>query len=263
MLIRLPVQQNQNAPVPVRFIYEVPSAKPGSTLPVRGTIRIDPPALTNAKIVQTQWNLHLPQNYRYVKFNGAMQEPVEYRGWEVFHTIFDGIVPRFGPVITDADASWNPPPALQEAQTGGFNFQLPKEGKPVELRRLEAPAQMEIGYRSLGWTYTLESVLFFAAFLFGVRLLNRSRQSRFAYAVVVGIGALIVAGAGTPRSTGAWNAIYLGVLAAVGVWCVVGAWRCVRCCWEKCCGSLRRRAGVKPPPVPPATPPPMEPQAGS
>jgi len=91
-------------------------------------------------------------------------------------------------------------------------FQLPKEGKPVELRRLEAPAGVEISYRSLGWIYTIESVLFFAAFLFGVRLLNRPGQSKFAYAIVVGIGALIVAGAVTPRSAGAWNAIYLGVL---------------------------------------------------
>ncbi len=266
VLIRLPVQQKQNEAIPVRFIYEVPSEKPGSTLAWRGSMRVAPPVLTNAKIVQTQWNLYLPQNYRYVKFAGPMQEPVTRRGWEVFHTIFDDLVPRFGPEIDDSDAAWNSPPALQEAQAGGFNFQLPKEGRPVELRRLEAPAGVEISYRSLGWIYTLESALFFAAFLFGVRLLNRPGQSKFAYAIVFGVGALIVAGAVAPRSAGPWNAIYLGVLAAVAVWSVVGAWRLAWRCWNKCCDTVRRRGVVRPPPPsspPPTTPSSMEPQAGA
>jgi hypothetical protein len=258
VLIRLPVQQSQAGAFPVRFIYEVPAEKPGSTLGVRDSLHIEPAHLTNAKIVQAQWNLYLPQNYRYIEFAGAMQEPLKPRGWEVFHRVFDRFVPRFGPVVPQPGVAWNPPPPLQEAQSGGFNFQLPKEGKPFKLRRLEAPSGVHIAARSLGWIYTWEAIWFFAAFFFGVRLLNGARWSKFAYAMIVGVGALIVAGAIAPRSAHVWNAIYQGVFAAVLVWFAVGAWRTGRGWWEKCCGSLRRRAEAtrqQRPPVPPAAPP--------
>ena len=63
MLIRLPVQQGSDQTFLVRFIYEVPSPNPGKGLWPRGNIQVEPPVLTDAEIMQTQWVLYLPSGY--------------------------------------------------------------------------------------------------------------------------------------------------------------------------------------------------------
>ena len=101
MLVRLPVQQGTDQTFAIRFIYEVPSPKPGRGLWPRGTIHVDPPVLTDAEIMQTQWVLYLPSGYNYVEFSGPMRESLsQRRPWYLFHKLFDRFVPNFGPVQT-------------------------------------------------------------------------------------------------------------------------------------------------------------------
>jgi hypothetical protein len=75
VLIRLPARQSDNEVFPVRFVYEVPSPNPGRRLGWRGSFEIQPPKLSDTEVLQTKWTLFLPQDYRYVQFDGAMGEP--------------------------------------------------------------------------------------------------------------------------------------------------------------------------------------------
>jgi hypothetical protein len=219
MLVRLPVQQGSGGTFAVRFVYEVPSANPGSGLWPRGTIRIEPPVLTDAAIMQTQWTLWLPSGYRYVKFSGAMREFVsQRRGWNVFHRIFDRFVPNFGLLNVQQTDTAQEAPKFTAGQNAGVDFQIPREGKSIVLHRLDAPSEVAAAYRSLTYYYTVEAILFFAALYFGIRLTGAARETKFAYAMSFGIGALIIAGAVDPRGAGKWHAIYLGVFLAVLFW---------------------------------------------
>ena len=38
--------------------------------------------LGDTEVLQTKWTLYLPQDYRYVKFDGAMREAISRRGWD-------------------------------------------------------------------------------------------------------------------------------------------------------------------------------------
>lgn len=229
VLIRLPANANaENAKreFSVRFIYEVPSKKPDSGLWPRGTIRTMPPVLKGVDVVQTKWTLYLPPGFRYIKLDGPMKEFAGRWGWDRFRHFADSFVPQFGPqpVRLPAIAS-NEPPELPAAKGGGFDFQIPKEGTAVTLRRMDAPAEIVTHYRSKAYANVIEAVLFIVAIWGGVRLVNRERLARFGYALGVGGGALVIAGAVAPRAAGMWTAIYLGVLVAIGVWVAAAAWR--------------------------------------
>ena len=81
----------------MRFVYEVPSPKPGERLGWRGTLDIQPPKLSDTEVLQTKWTLYLPQDYRYVKFDGSMREAISRRGWDRLFHAFRLFVPRVGP----------------------------------------------------------------------------------------------------------------------------------------------------------------------
>ncbi len=258
VLIRLPARQNGNAAFPVRFVYEVPSPKPGDRLGWRGTLDIQPPKLGDTEVLQTKWKLYLPQDYRYVKFDGAMREVISRRGWDRLFHAFRIFMPRVGPaVIVPEGPQSSEPPALPPVRTAGFDTQIQREGITVALRRLDAPAEIHVSYRSKTYAATVEAIACLLALFGGIRLLGAPRQARFAYFIFVGLGALIVAGAVDPRSAGLWQAIYLGVFLAALAWLVCGTWKWVR----ELTGKISRRFRQQPEP-PAMKDPPKSPEGG-
>ena len=253
VLIRLPARQDGNAVFPVRFVYEVPSPKPGERLGWRGTLDIQPPKLSDTEVLHSKWTFYLPQDYRYVRFDGAMREAVSRRGWDRMFHAFRIFMPRVGPalIVPDGPAS-SEPPALPPVKTAGFDTQIQREGVIVTLRRLDAPAEVRVAYRGKTYAATFEAIACLLAFFGGVSLLRASRQGRFTYAALVGFGALIIAGAVNPRAAGVWQAIYLGVFLAAIVWFVCRTWRWLRELVERVRARFRRE------PEPPSTPEPPE-----
>ena len=228
MLIRLPAEQSGTA-FPVRFVYEVPSANAEGGLSPRGSIPVEPPTLNNTGVLQSKWAFYLPGGYRYVKFGGPMREAATPWGWDVFRQLGDLFVPKLGPQVpVQNSALLNEPESLPTAKGGGFDFTLPKEGYSVTLRRLDAPARVVIHYRSRTYAAIVEAIALLGAFYLGARLVMRPRSTRFQYALGVGGGALIMAGAVAPRAAGFWTSIYLGVLGAIAVWVVAGIWRRIK-----------------------------------
>ena len=284
LLVRLPARgadaTANDAPVSVRLVFSVPGEAPGrGSLGLFGRLRVVPPVLEDTRVMQAQVSLYLPAGYRYVHFDGPMREADNGRGWNRLRDQFDSFVPALGPDETQvATADWQPPPDLPPAAGGGFDSTVPKEGTPVVLRRLDAPAPVEISYRSLGYANTVEAVACFLALGFGLALLGSPRGARLAYFFVVGLGALILAGAVAPRAAGLWTAVYLGVFVAALVWLATGFWRWLRrlgyrwserrrLLWLRLWAVLNRPVAVgvvprpasRPPQDPPPPPEPPEP----
>lgn len=254
LLIRLPSRRDDREAFPVRFVYERPSAHPGRKLGWRGTLQLQPPKLADIETLQSKWTIYLPPDQRYVRFDGAMREPARERGWDVFRSGLDLFVPQFGPLGPGpGSAEEAEPPPLPPPSAPGFDTQLQKEGVPVTLRRLGEPAPVAIAYRGKGYAATAEVIAFIIALACGSALIGRSRGERFAYFVIVGLGALVIAGAKDPRGAGFWQAIYLGVFMAAIGWVAIGLWRrLVRI--GKWRPAWRRKPPTATPPPQPASP---------
>ncbi len=265
LLVRLPARataagaSGNDAPFSVRLVYSVPGQ---GSLGTRGQVRVAPPVLEDTRVLQTQWSLYLPAGYRYVNFAGPMREVYDGRGWNWLRAHLDPFVPALGPdAARVTTAEWQDPPTLPAATGGGFDSPVPKEGTPVVLRRLDAPAPLEVSYRSLGYVNTLEAIAFFLALGGGLALLGSSRGPRLAYGFLVGIGALVLAGAVAPRASGLWTAVYLGVFLSALVWLATAPWRWLRRIGHRMReGCQRLRVFLQSrlrhrPPAPPATDP--------
>ncbi len=263
LLIRLPARQDGNELFAVRFVYEVPSPKPGERLGWRGTLDIQPPKLSETGVLQTKWTLRLPADFRYVNFGGSMREGVSVRGWD---RLFHGMrffIPRVGPAaMTTGFAEQDEAPPLPPVKTAGFDTQIQKEGVAVTLRRLDAPSEIRVAYRAKTYAATIQAIACLLAFFGGVRLLGRPGQTRLAYFAFVGLGALIIAGAVNPRAAGFWQAIYLGVFLSALTWLVCGTWKWLRGLPERA-ASLFARKPAPPKAAPPTVPPPVPPAAPS
>jgi hypothetical protein len=267
LLIRLPARGAVGDAFSVRFVYEVPSPHPGQRLGWRGTLHLQPPVVAGVETLQSRWTLYLPEDHRYVGFEGSMRETVHRRGWDVFRAWLDLFVPQMGPLPTSPGSPTQAePPELPAPKTAGFNTQLQREGVAVTLRRLGEPMPVGVVYRARGYTATVDAIFFLLSLAGGIALLRHSRREKFLYFMIVGIGALIIAGAVSARSAGLWQAIYLGAFVSVIVWLVCGTsrkiagWRI----WpgrspQPPPGSIHPRAVASeepPPPPPPFTPPP-------
>lgn len=256
LLIRLPARQESNEAFPVRFLYEVPSANPGKRLGWSGEFKIAPPTL-NAEVLHTTWTLYLPAEYRYLRFSGSMRERSGARGWERFWYNLSPFVPQTAPALPQQDRGAQPdPPELPPTQKAGFDTQLQKDGVRVTLRRLDAPAPIVVAYRGRNYAATFEAILCALAFFAGASLLRASRQMKFAFFMLVGIGALIIAGAVDPRAARKWQAIYLGAFLALVVW-LLCAVRGGFAAWLQRRRAKReaKRAAKLAQPYPPAQPP--------
>ncbi len=286
LLVRLPARSgvsvtvnsqgtSDDAPISVRLVYSVPGEPAGrGGLGARGHLWVTPPVLEDTRVLQTQWSLYLPGGYRYVDFGGPMREVYDGRGWNWLRAHLDPFVPALGPDVTQVTvAEWQDPPTLPPTTGGGFDSTVPKEGTPVVLRRLDAPAPVDVSYRSLGYANTVEALAFFLALGFGLALLGSSRGARLTYFFVVGIGALILAGAVAPRAAGLWTALYLGVFVVALCWVAAGSWRWLRrlserarersFVWSALRAVLNRRRPGPPPDAPPPPVPPSSPDAAA
>ena len=263
LLIRLPARQDGDKVFPVRFVYEVPSPKPGERLDWRGTLDIQPPKLSDTEVLQTKWTLWLPADFRYVKFDGSMRETIGKRGWDRFWSRIRLFVPRVGPpTLGVSDPAKSEPPELPPVKTAGFDTKIQEEGVRVTLRRLDAPAEIRAAYRGKTYSATIEAIACLLALFGGIRLLGRSRQTRFAYFTFIGLGALIIAGAVNPRAAGFWQAIYAGVFLSVLAWLVCGFWKWLRAQPARV-SSIFASKPASPKAPPPAVPPPIPPAAPS
>ena len=263
VLIRLPARQDGDEVFAVRFVYEVPSPKPGERLGWRGALDIQPPKLSDTEVMQTKWTLWLPSDFRYVKFDGSMRETIGKRGWDRFWSRIRLFIPRVGPpALGVSDPATSEPPELPAVKTAGFDTQIQKEGVRVTLRRLDAPAEIRAAYRGKTYAATIEAIACLLALFGGLRLLGRPRQTQFAYFTFIGLGALIIAGAANPRAAGFWQAIYAGVFLSAIAWFVCGFWKWLRGIPERV-GRLFARKPAPPQRPPPATPPPIPPATPS
>ncbi len=276
LLVRLPARGTagasataaSDAPISVRFVYSVSGESAArSGMGAFGHLRVAPPEVEDTRTLQTEYSLYLPSGYRYVHLGGPMREIYTGWGWSWLRDLLDPLIPTLGPDQTQvASVDWQKPPPLPPANGGGFDSVAPKEGTPIVLRRLDRPAAVEISYRSLGYANTVEGLAFFAALGCGLALLGSSRGLRLTYFFVIGIGALIVAGAVAPRAGGFWTAIYLGVFVAALFWLAAGAFRWVRrlgyrlaqgrrFLWSRVRARVMRSPRQDPPPGPPPTAP--------
>ena len=228
----------------------MPSPEPGESLGAFGSVRVLPAELTDAEVLQSHTTLFLPNEYVYRSFKSAMRLPVERRGWTRFRNAFDWILPSLGPqILPGMRENWMPPPPLPASAQSGFDIQIPKEGQRFELHRLDAPAEIKVGYRSQAFAWFWEALFCLAAFGGGLWMLLRPLRWRLGYFAGAGLVPLIIAGAVSPAAASFWQAISLGAFLAAIVWLIVGAFRSAKCCggWAaRCCRGWPAKRKAKP-----------------
>ncbi len=226
VLIRLPAKRASNAEFSVRFVYEVPSAKPGEKLGWRGSFDLQPPQLADVKVLQTKWTLYLPTSHRYLGFGGAMREKFDAASIRRWPRILWAVAQRLSPAsVGEGSAVTSQPPALPEARGAGFDAPLRIEGGRYELRRMESPAAVKVSFRGKTYSFIVEAFAGLLAFIGGAALLRKGPGERWGFFLVVGIGALIISGAVNPRGAGIWQSIFAGSLAAAILWCALACWK--------------------------------------
>ena len=159
---------------------------------------------------------------------------------------FGWLIPALGPQVPEvAERPWPQPPQIEAAQRGGFDFQIPRDGVPFKLHRLDKPAEITLRYRSKRLEHTFEALGLVAGLLGGLILSRASLRARIAYVLIGGLGALVWEGIAPSSRGGFLRWFYLGVLLSVAWWFLLGA-LCL----------LRRAKRKLPPALPPRTPPP-------
>jgi len=165
----------------------------------------------------------MPASHRYVDFGGAMREEIGGYRSAHFAQSLRFFIPQIGPAMPAATgASHTEPPPLPASKSAGFDTQLRLEGVRVVLKRMDAPASVQVAYRSRTYSYVFEAVAGLLAFAGAIRLLGRGRGEKWAYFIFVGLGTLVVSGAVSPRASDPWQMAALGVFGGVGIWLV--AW---------------------------------------
>lgn len=232
VFVRLPAgAEARNRSFPVRFVYEIPSAHPGEPIGGQGSVAIPVAQLANADInvLQSRLNLYLPTNYRYTKFEGAMQLPAEARGWRRLRNAIDFLVPALGPQLETGPVShWQAPPALGNEASSGFDVPMVREGELFRLYRLDKPGEARVSFRSETVGIALEAGAWLLAFLIGALLTKASLRGKFVYFVLFGLGALVVSGLLLTHDARIAQAVFIGVVFAAGIWILAGFWRLIR-----------------------------------
>jgi|GEM_PF-672497 len=225
VLIRLPAGKDRSSSAfPIRFVYEVPSPRPGRRLPLFGKLVVPTVTLKDAGILQSRIVLFLPRDYRYHTFRSAMELPLRERGWTHFRNAFDWLVPALGPQVPASGAGrWQDPPSLPESAGGGFDLEIPTEGRRHTLHRLDAPDTVSVSFRSGTFALLTEALAGLATFVLGLLFVPRQAKWRFAFFAGAGLLPLVIAGAVSPGAAPFWTAIYLGAFFAALVWLAGGA----------------------------------------
>jgi hypothetical protein len=233
ILVRLPGGSGSGErSVPVRFVYEVPSASAGERMGMMGRITIEPPQLVDVSVVlESHAELYLPdRQYDYTSFDGPMEQSLQDRGWGRLRRIMDPLLPSFGPQLMAPAERWKPVPGIPENQKASFDFKVPEQGRKVILHRLGPPAAVEVGFRSSKLSWLLEGLAFLAVLLGGILWLREPLPRKVLAVAVVGVAALLGTALLGPVNGAIAQAVMLGVLAVVALWvafALPAAWRAV------------------------------------
>jgi len=237
MLVRLPSGSDvAEAAFPIRFVYSIPSPDAGSKMGAFGRVQFVPAQIVDARVLESQLELHLPADYVYPRFRSAMRRSVGERGWASFRRMTDWLIPALGPNEErghrDSHIHWKAPPELPADQSAGFDFEIPAGGQKILFHRLGSTDSVRAGYRSRTWAFTVDALACLLAFMGGLLLLRKPKflanlpwLTKTLYFCILGLGSLVIAGAIQPGSAGFWRAIFLGVLLAALVWLVIGLWK--------------------------------------
>ncbi|RBP47417.1 hypothetical protein DES53_101214 [Roseimicrobium gellanilyticum] len=230
LLIRLPSDAaSRRAAFPVRFVYEVPSEEAGKKMGWWGGIHIEPPTLLDVtKVLEAHHALYLPESHDYTAFKGAMTLSVRDRGWARFRGMVNALVPAFGPTFTQSQGDWNTVPSIPADQKAAFDFQVPAQGRNVVLHRLGEPAAIDVSFRSRGFSYFLEGVVFFVVLALGVARWKAPLRTKFRYLLIFGLGGILLTGILSPAN----GQVVKGSVFAAGImalaWTVCGFFRGVK-----------------------------------
>jgi hypothetical protein len=243
LLIRLPSDAaSRRAAFPVRFVYEVPSENAGEKMGWWGSIHIEPPTLLDVtKVLEAHHALYLPESHDYTAFKGAMTLSVRDRGWARFRGLVNTLVPALGPAFTQSQGDWNTVPAIPADQKAAFDFQVPTQGRNVVLHRLGEPAAIDVSFRSRGFSYFLEGVVFFVVLALGVARWNAPLRTKFRYLLIFGLGGILLTGILTPAN----GQIIKGSVFAAGI--MAAAW--TACGFFRGVKNWRQRPRHRPPPL--------------
>ncbi len=260
LLVRLPSGSSTNRQsFLVRFVYEMPSTKPGEKLGMLGTLAIDPPSVGDIKIFETRHRLFLPDAWHYTAFEGPLTRTDENHGWAArrARNVMDALLPAFGPRVSSVEGSnWNEPPQVAAETRSLFDFQVPEQGHRETLRRLGPPAQIVASFRSKKITLGLEGVAFLITALIGVMCCRCAMGCRLVFVVLFGCGAALMTGWLSPVNARVANAVLLAVCLVIGIWFVCGFFSVVRAIF----GGRRGKAVAAPTVTPasrsPSAPPP-------
>lgn len=243
LLVRLPSGSGSSREsLPVRFVYEVPSPKPGEKLGSSGSFSIDPPNAGEVKVFETRHRLYLPEAWHYTGFDGPLTQTQADRGWMRIRRLIDPLIPAFGPQVSRTnDFRWNDPPAVPGEVKSLYDFQVPGQGHLETLRRLGPPASITASFRSKKVTFAFESLAFIITALIGVSLTRRMLTQKLFFVVIFGCGAALATGLVNQANSVVANAVILAVGLVIGLWLLLGFFSLFR----------RREKIVVPPPIAP------------
>lgn len=233
LLVRLPGGNGSGErSVPVRFVYEIPSAKAGERMGIMGGFTVEPPQLTDVAVVlESHAQLFLPERNDYTSFGGPMEQSLADRGWGRLRRLFDPLLPSFGPQLAAPMEQWKPAPPIPDNQKASFDFKLPEQGQSVKLHRLGPPAAVDVSFRSRKLSWSLEGLAFLAVVIGGISWLRQPLPRKVLAAAVIGGVALIGTGLLGAVNGVIAQAVMLGVLAVVALWIAFtlpAIWRAVK-----------------------------------
>jgi hypothetical protein len=224
LLVRLPSGSGSNREAfPVRFVYEVPSPKPGEKLGTTGDFAVEPPSVGEVKVFETRHRLYLPEAWHYTKFDGPLTQTLADQGWMRIRRLVDPLIPAFGPQASRTnDFKWTDPPKVAAEVKSLFDFQVPNQGHLETLRRLGPPAKITASFRSKKLTFGFESIAFLLTALLGVSLSRRALIKKLFFVVILGCGAVLATGLVTQANAAVANAVILAVGLVVLIWFFLG-----------------------------------------
>ncbi len=224
LLVRLPSgSANSRTAFPVRFVYEMPSAKPGEKLDTFGSFAIEPPSVGDVKVFETRHRLFLPEAWHYTQFDGPLTQAARERGWLRVRRMIDPLIPAFGPQAARTnDSTWSSPPEVAGEVKSLFDFQVPTQGHQETLRRLGPPATITASFRSKQLTFGFEAIAFLLVALLGVSLNRSSLSGKLSYVVIFGCGAVLATGLLSPVNALVANAMILAVGMVIALWLGLG-----------------------------------------
>ena len=253
LLIRLPSgSSTAKEAVPVRFVYEVKSPRPGSTLGLKGTLSVTTSSAGGVKVMQTRHRLFMPSAYHYPTFDGPLTQSLADRGWMRVRRLIDPLIPALGPNVSRANNEISSPPKDVGTDIRAlYDFQVPNQGTLVTLHRLGEPAIIAVHYQSKKMTYIWEAGAFLLVLLAGVKGLKWPLSRKAGFLVVVAAIATLATGlVNSVNMLIAFSVIY-AVCAVAALWFAF---------WVL--GWFVRDRKPKPdsPHTPPPSPPPADPK---